>query len=294
MKRKVAGTHRTPKARGISRLQDEIGRLKEDLRDKGTTIRELEAHGLEIEGRLSEKRREVEAVEKELQVFAYSMGHQLRAPVRHMEAFVERLCEMASDAKLSIEFQTMLETSRDSAKEMRRLIDSLLAYSRICWTEFKREIVSMDAVASEIQREFSGAVGDREIKWEVSELPSVEGDLFALTHVLRLLVDNALKFTRTREVSRVEIGCERKAAEYVFFVRDNGVGFDMRLAYKLFGVFQRVHRGSDYEGEGIGLAIVNKIIQRHGGSTWAEAEIDRWAKICFTLPALRSGKEHAR
>ena len=176
-----------------------------------------------------------------------------------------------------------MTTITDAARRMATLIDDLLSFSRMGRYEFARERVDLRPLAKEAIEE----VGPEAVRWHVADIPSVMGDRSMLRVVLVNLVSNALKFTRLRPQAEIEIGCTPdQGSEIVVFVRDNGVGFDMRYADKLFGVFQRLHRVEEFEGTGIGLANVRRIINRHGGKTWAEGAVDRGATFYFSLPSL--------
>jgi light-regulated signal transduction histidine kinase (bacteriophytochrome) len=173
----------------------------------------------------------------------------------------------------------------DSAKRMGMLIDDLLAFSRMGRHEMSSTQVDLGALVRDVVREFQIETEGRKVSWQVADLPTITGDCAMLRIVLDNLISNALKFTRTREQAEIEIGCKSgKNDEAVVFVRDNGVGFDTTYADKLFGVFQRLHRAEEFEGTGIGLANVRRIIARHGGCTWAEGEVNRGPTFYFSLP----------
>jgi PAS domain S-box-containing protein len=227
---------------------------------------------------------ELEASNKELEAFAYSISHDLRAPLRHMVGFTELLHKNASsivDDK-GRRYMTMI---LESAKRMGTLIDDLLAFSRIGRTETRETMVSLEQIVKEIQGEVLQETDGRTINWKVGPLPDLRGDRSMLKLALVNLVSNAVKFTRTRRQPEIEIGCTEKRKDgVVLFVRDNGVGFDMKYVNKLFGVFQRLHRTEEFEGTGIGLATVQRIIHRHGGRVWAEGLVDSGATFYLSLP----------
>jgi signal transduction histidine kinase len=227
----------------------------------------------------------LEAANKELEAFSYSVSHDLRAPLRHIAGFAD-LLEKHLGAGLQSAPRRYLTTIRESTSRMGTLIDDLLVFSRMGRSEMRRQPVNLGALAGEcIELCQRGAQG-RRIEWNQGPLPEVLGDPAMLRQVLLNLLDNAVKYTRQREVATIEIGCSQSTpGEVSVFVRDNGVGFDMRYVDKLFGVFQRLHRNEEFEGTGIGLANVRRIILRHGGRTWAEGRPGEGATIYFSLPS---------
>jgi PAS domain S-box-containing protein len=237
-----------------------------------------------LNAELAKRTTELEAINKELEAFAYSISHDLRAPLRHMVGYTELLQKNAAsilDEKNHRYMMMILE----SAKRMGNLIDDLLAFSRIGRAETQKTMVSLEQLVkdtvSEVQQETDG----RNIVWRVGALPNVYGDRSMLRLALVNLIANAIKFTHTRQQAEIEIGCtDGKEDEVVVFIRDNGVGFEMKYVNKLFGVFQRLHRAEEFEGTGIGLATVQRIIHRHGGRVWAEGLVDRGATFYFSVP----------
>jgi light-regulated signal transduction histidine kinase (bacteriophytochrome) len=178
-----------------------------------------------------------------------------------------------------------MDTISDASKRMGTLIDDLLAFSRMGRCEMAQKPVELGVLVQEVIREYELETQDRLIQWRISDLPTVTGDLAMLRAVFANLIANALKFTRHRQPAEIEIGClPNQNQETIVFIRDNGAGFDMAYADKLFGVFQRLHRVDEFEGSGIGLANVRRIISRHGGRTWAEGQIDQGATFYFSLP----------
>jgi light-regulated signal transduction histidine kinase (bacteriophytochrome) len=262
--------------------RDEIGQLSRAF-DRMTEA--LSATNAE----LRQKAAELQATNEELESFSYSVSHDLRAPLRHISGFMELLQKNALPA--------MDETSRRymgmivaASRRMGILIDDLLAFSRMGRSEMQRKTVDLKRLVEEVIREMRGETEGRDIAWKIGSLPAVQGDPLMLRLALVNLIANAVKFTRTRRPADIEIGCRAGTAEHVCFVRDNGVGFDMKYANKLFGVFQRLHRQEEFEGTGIGLANVRRIVSRHGGRTWAEGAVDGGATVYFTLPIIEERK----
>jgi len=233
---------------------------------------------------LAKRTSELEAINKELEAFAYSISHDLRAPLRHMVGFTELLQKNAS-AVVDEKGRRYMLTILESAKRMGNLIDDLLAFSRIGRAETRETMVSLDQLVREVQSEAGQELDGRNITWKVGALPDLYGDRSMLKLALVNLISNAIKFTRPRPHPEIEIGCaEKRNDAVVVFIRDNGVGFDMKYVNKLFGVFQRLHRAEEFEGTGIGLATVQRIIHRHGGQVWAEGLVDGGATFFFTVP----------
>ena len=234
---------------------------------------------------------ELEATNKELESFTYSVSHDLRAPIRHVVGYSELLQRQAS-ASLDEKSQRFIRTIFDSAKRMGNLIDDLLAFSRIGRVETKKAEVDLERLVGEVVAEIRQDTRGRNIVWKIGELPACRGDYAMLRLVVLNLVANAVKFTRMRRPAEIEIGCAASNQKEVeLFVRDNGAGFDMQYANKLFGVFQRLHLPEEFEGTGIGLATVQRIIHRHGGQVWGEGVVDQGATFYFTLPAAEEIQE---
>jgi PAS domain S-box-containing protein len=266
--------------------RDEQGRAvailetNNDITERKRWEQEIQSLNQEIAKRSTE----LEAINKELEAFAYSVSHDLRAPLRHMAGYTELLQKRASsglDEKSNHYIAMMLE----SAKRMGNLIDDLLAFSRIGRAETQNTLVNLGQLVREALTEVRHDTEGRDIIWKIGTLPDFYGDRSMLRLVLVNLITNAIKFTRTRPQAEIEIGCaEGNGNELVVSVRDNGVGFDMKYVNKLFGVFQRLHPSDEFEGTGIGLATVQRIINRHGGKVWAEGAVDAGATFYFSAP----------
>jgi PAS domain S-box-containing protein len=291
-------------AEAMRRLNEELeARVEErteQLRQRVSEVEELNSHMVTLvedlqrahletaeAARRSEAANEqLQATNQELEAFSYSVSHDLRAPLRHIAGYVTIL-EETQGSRLDPEGQRHLATIAGAARRMAKLIDDLLDFSRIGRAQLNMRPVRMASLVTDVLREFRPESEDRQVIWRIHELPDVEADPALLRQVLANLVENALKYTRPRARAVIEIGRQPDktgTAEHTFFIRDNGVGFDMAYSAKLFGVFQRLHSASQFEGTGIGLANVRRIIARHGGRTWAEAEPEQGATFFFTLP----------
>jgi PAS domain S-box-containing protein len=251
----------------------------EDITERKLVEQEREA----LMHQIKHKSTLLEAANKELEAFSYSVSHDLRAPLRHISGYVELLTTRFQSA-LSEKGQHYLGSIADSAHQMGLLIDDLLQFSRTGRADMRQSDSDMNEIVREVIESVSQDYPDRSIEWTISKLPSVFCDNAMMRLVWVNLLSNAVKFTKTREKALIEVGVKVETKEVIFFVRDNGVGFDMQYAQKLFGVFQRLHAMEEFEGTGIGLANVRRIIVRHGGRTWAEAELDKGATFYFSLP----------
>ncbi len=229
----------------------------------------------------------LEAANKELEAFSYSVSHDLRAPLRHIDGYASLLAK-AAHVSLDDKAKRYLQTISESATRMGQLIDDLLVFSRMGRQEMLQGTVNLNQLIASVLHDLRHDLQDRAISWTIAQLPEVTGDAAMLRQVFTNLVSNAIKFTGTRPQATIEIGSRQSSQEEaVVFVRDNGVGFDMRYANKLFGVFQRLHRADEFDGTGIGLANVRRIIHRHGGKTWAEGALGEGATFFVSLPMTR-------
>jgi PAS domain S-box-containing protein len=233
-----------------------------------------------LEQRVSERTSELEAANKELEAFSYSVSHDLRAPLRAIDGFSRIFLEDYAD-KLDDEGRRVLDVIRNNAQNMGQLIDDLLAFSRLGRKQIEPTKIDMRELAQDVCAHLESS-SDSNIK--IEQLPATEGDRALLRQVFVNLISNAVKYSGTKENTPIEVGGRTENGENIYYVRDQGVGFDMKYANKLFGVFQRLHSVEEFEGTGVGLAIVQRIVHRHGGRVWAEAEVGKGATFYFSLP----------
>ncbi|KAA0683198.1 ATP-binding protein [Azospirillum brasilense] len=237
--------------------------------------------------------RELARSNKELESFSYSVSHDLRAPFRHIVGYAELLQELESD-QLSATGKRYLDVIVDAANSAGTLVDNLLHFSQMGRSELTPVSVDMSVLVAEVRETLAPDTAGRAIEWNIAPLPTVRGDPVMMRLVLQNLLSNAIKYSRDREPARIAVGCEDRPTETIFFVRDNGVGFNQAYEKKLFGVFQRLHRNEEFEGIGIGLANVRRAVERHGGRTWADGRLDKGAIFYFTLPKAGMAKPDPR
>jgi signal transduction histidine kinase len=274
-----------PKALAL-RGPQEWQRINENLQHE-ISDRKLAAEKIsELNRELLRQTEKLETANKELETFAYSVSHDLRAPLRHIEGFIDLFrAEMSAPTENGRHYLNVIS---NSSKQMGVLIDNLLSFSRMGREEMKQEWIETAAMVEGVRDQLSIEMRNRNIEWRIGTLPRVYVDGALFKQVWMNLLENAIKYTRNRDRAEISIDCVEKNDEFEFSIKDNGAGFDMRYADKLFGVFQRLHYKEDFEGTGIGLATVQRIIVRHGGRTWAQAEVDKGATFYFTLPKTSS------
>jgi len=276
-------THRAEDVTDFIRLQQKDSELssRNEKMEMEMFLRAQELN--EANQKLRTANQQLAVALQELEGFSYSVSHDLRAPLRHLTGFSEMLLNDATS--------TLSDTGRrystiiaDAARRMSNLVDDLLAFSRMGRVEMRELEVNLNEIVQLVKHDLAPDCAGREIEWHIANLPKVRADQALMTQVWTNLLSNAIKYTRQKPVARIEIGYERKDKEFVFHVKDNGAGFNMAYSDKLFGVFQRLHRAEEFEGTGIGLANVRRIIVRHGGQIWAAAQPNEGATFSFTLP----------
>ena len=266
--------------------RDEVGTLVQAFNEMLTQIQwrdtALQQAHDELEQRVIERTTQLEAANQELEAFSYSVSHDLRAPLRAINGFARILLEEHTP-HLTDAAREYLHLVRDNAQQMGQLIDDLLAFSRLSRQPLSKQPVAPADLVQQALSDLRPMQEGRRVNFTIGALPLCQADPKLLKQVFVNLLANALKFTGRREVAEIEVGCREAPGGHVYFVKDNGVGFNMAYANKLFGVFQRLHPAEEYEGTGVGLAIVQRIIHRHGGRVWAEAAVDQGATFSFTL-----------
>jgi light-regulated signal transduction histidine kinase (bacteriophytochrome) len=272
---------------------DELGTLTDAFNDMLMQIESQSADIIsfnqELERKVESRTVELAQANKELESFSYSVSHDLRAPLRKINSFIDMFVDRSKD-QLSTDQKMLLNKISANASKMGKLIDDLLAFARIGRMDIKKQLIPMNAMVKTISDEIARHEPGRKIEFKLQRLPDAFADSGAITQVWENLISNAVKYSARREQAIVEIGAETTAGDTTYYVRDNGTGFDMQHYDKLFTAFERLHSGSEYEGTGIGLANVYRIIEKHGGKVWAESKPDAGATFYFSLPGEMQGQ----
>jgi len=271
----------TPMLDHNARLTGSVG-LITDITERKNAEEQIQQMNQELERRVQQRTSELAAVVKELEAFTYAAAHDLRAPLRHIHGF-SNLMREEFGPQLDATAQGYLQRICQGTQRMGNLLEDLLNLSRVGRKELRLQVCGLSSLAQEVMDELQAETRGRQIEWKIGALPFLDCDPGLMKQVIANLLSNAVKFTRPRETAMIEVGQVAVNGESAVFVRDNGVGFSMKYADKLFGVFQRLHRQEDFEGTGVGLATVQRIIQKHGGRVWATAELDKGATIFFTV-----------
>lgn len=268
-------------------LTDAFNQMLQRIHDGDSALREsqesLQGLNADLEKRVEERTSKLKEANKELEAFSYSVSHDLRAPLRAIDGFSRILVEEFAD-KLDEDGKRVLEVIRSNTQNMGRLIDDLLAFSRLSRKQMEALPVDMHQLADDVFKQLQSGLADQNIQFNLAPLPATQGDPALIRQVFINLLSNAAKYSRSRTQTIIDVNGRHENGDCVYYVKDNGVGFDMTYAQKLFGVFQRLHSVEEFEGTGVGLAIVQRIIHRHGGRVWAEGKVDEGATFYFSLP----------
>jgi light-regulated signal transduction histidine kinase (bacteriophytochrome) len=271
----------------------QLSQTNQELVKEISERRHAEEEVSKLNRQLEQRAGLLEATKKELEIFSYSVSHDLRAPLRHINGFAKLLhdhCNTTLDATA----QDYLKLIQDAAKNMGRLVDDLSKMGQIGRQELVCRPTDLNSLVARVLQELRPEYEGRQIDWRIGELPSVDCDPGLMKQVFANLLSNAVKYTRPREQAVIEVGQITGEGEPAIFIRDNGAGFDQQYAHKLFGVFQRLHTAQEFEGTGVGLAIVQRIVQKHGGRIWAQAEVDKGATFFLALAVSQGSVDAAK
>lgn len=265
----------------------QVQKVQEDLRKKQEELQIMYEENvnlsIELEQRVADRTAQLEAANRELETFSFSVSHDLKAPLRAIDGF-SRILDEDYSASLDNDCSRIIKIIRKNTNLMMQLIDDLLSFSRVSMAQISKIEIEMNLLVHNVIADMKLQYPDRKIEFKVNTLKPLYGDVSMFRQVLVNLISNSIKFTANREVAEIEIGCIRQENDTVYYIRDNGVGFDMKYSGKLFGVFQRLHTEDEFDGHGIGLSIIQRIIHKHGGRVWIEAELDKGASVYFSLP----------
>jgi light-regulated signal transduction histidine kinase (bacteriophytochrome) len=271
-----------------SPLQDNDGGVRggvaafRDITERKAAQQQILKLNDELEARVVQRTTQLEEANKELEAFTYSVSHDLRAPLRHIAGFSSLLLE-ESGSTLDSQARHYLQRIQDGTHKMGTLVDELLSLARVGRQVASVQMVDLNSMVAEVMAMLKPEWESREVEWKIAQLPDLACDATLTKLVFQNLIGNALKYSRPRRPAVIEVGTTETGDQPIIFVRDNGVGFNMKYSDKLFGVFQRLHRHEDFEGTGVGLATVQRIVKKHGGRVWAEAELDKGATFYFTI-----------